>query len=63
MLLTYYYSIELEDVCLAYSSEQQLQITSCDNPVFFKFGGSFVSPKTVKNNIAKMIINLESVMG
>ena len=48
----------------AYSSEQQLEITSCDNPVFFfNFGGAFVSPKTVKNNIAEMIINLESVMG
>ena len=30
---------------------------------FFNFGGAFVSPKTVKNNIAEMIINLESVMG
>ena len=46
----------------AYSSEQQLEITSCVNPVF-NFLGAFVSPKTVKNNIAEMIINLESVMG
>ena len=52
----------------AYSSEQQLEITSCVNPVpilypVFNFGGAFVSPKTVKNNIAEMIINLETVMG
>ena len=46
----------------AYSSEQQLEITSCANPVFFNFGGAFVSPKTVKNNIAGMINNLESVL-
>ena len=30
---------------------------------FFNFGGAFVSPKTVKNNIAEMIIILESVIG
>ena len=47
----------------AYSSEQQLEITSSENPVFFNLRGAFVSPKTVKNNIAEMIINLESVMG
>ena len=45
-----------------YSSEQQLEITSCAYPVCFNFGGSFVSPKTVKNNIAGMMINLKSVM-
>ena len=45
-----------------YSNEQQIEITSCANPVFFKFGGAFVNPKTVKNNIAGMIINLKSVM-
>ena len=43
-----------------YSSEQQLEITSCAYPVCFNFGGSFVSPKTVKNNIGGMIIILES---
>ena len=51
----------------AYSSEQQLEITSCVNPVpilypVFNFGGAFVSPKTVKNNIAGMINNLESLL-
>ena len=45
----------------AYSSEQQLEITSCVNPVF-NFWGAFVSPKTVKNNIAGMINNLESLL-
>ena len=46
----------------AYSNEQQIESTSCPNPVFFNFGGAFVNPKTVKNNIAGMIINLKSVM-
>ena len=46
----------------AYSNEQQIEITSCANPVFFNFVGAFVNPKTVKNNIAGMIINLKSVM-
>ena len=56
------YSIEVKEVCLHISNEQQIEITSCANPVFYNFGGAFVNPKTVKNNIAGMIINLKSVM-
>ena len=45
----------------AHSSEQQLEITSCDNNAvfFFNFGGAFVSPKTVKNNIATTVFGLK----
>ena len=63
MLLTYYYSFEVEEVCLHIAVNNSWRSLPVTIMYFFNFGGAFVCPKTVKNNIAKMIINLESVMG
>ena len=62
MLLTYYYSIEVEEVCLHIAVSNRLRLLPVPNLYFLNFGGAFVRPKTVKNNIAGIIIYLKSVM-
>ena len=62
MLLTCYYSIEVEEVCLHIAVNNRLRLLPVPNLYFLNFGGAFVRPKTVKNNIAGIIIYLKSVM-
>ena len=48
--------------CLHIAINNRLRLLPLPILYFFNFWGAFVSPKTVKNNIAGMMINLKSVM-